>query len=153
MADNLVYAVSLERSRGKVLAFAHNPHLQRRKAEWQWGNDLLTWWPAGSHLNEIFGSRYIVIGSAVGVSDANGIGQPETGTLENRLTAVPGPARFIPTHRGQGLPTSAIATLPTRSASMKNSTYFALTSQSLTDFDWLVVLDSTGYSRGGPSLQ
>jgi hypothetical protein len=72
---------------------------------------------------------------AVGVSDANGIGQPETGTLENRLTAVPGPARFIPTHQGQGLPASAIAALPTRSGSMKNPTYFALTPQSFTDFD------------------
>jgi hypothetical protein len=68
----------------------------------------------------MLGPRYAVIGSAVGESPANGIGQPETGTLENRLTAVPGPARFIPTHQGQGLPTSAIAALPTRSGSMKN---------------------------------
>ena len=99
-----------------------------------------------------FGPRYAVIGSAVGVSDANGIGQPEAGTLEARLTAVPGPARFIPTHKGQGLPASEIAALPTRSGSMKNSTYFALTPQSFTDFDWLAVLDSTAYSRGGPPL-
>lgn len=96
---------------------------------------------------------YAVIGSAVGVSDANGIGQPETGTLEARLTVVPGPARFIPTHKGQGLPTSEIAALLTRSGSMKNSTYFALTPQSFTDFDWLAVLDSTAYDRGAPPLQ
>jgi len=62
------------------------------------------------------------------------------------------PMRFLPTHRGQGLPASAIATLPTRSGSVKNPTYFALTSQSLIDSDWLVVLDSTAYSRGGPPL-
>ncbi len=153
MAENMVYMVSRERGRGKVLAFAHNSHLQRGKAQWQLGTDLQTWWPVGSHLNEMFGPRYAVIGSAVGESLANGIGQPETGTLENRLTAVPGPVRFIPTHRGQGLPTSAIATLPTRSGSMKNTTYFALTPQSFTDFDWLVVLDSTAYSRGGPPLE
>ncbi len=153
MADNLAYMVSRERGRGKVLAFAHNSHLQRGKAQWQLGNDVLTWWPAGSHLNEMFGPCYAVIGSAVGVSDANGIGQPEAGTLEARLTAVPGPARFIPTHKGQGLPTAAIAALPTRSGSMKNPTYFALTPQSFTDFDWLAVLDSTAYSRGGPPLQ
>ena len=152
MADNLAYMVSRERGRGKVLAFAHNSHLKRGKAEWQLGTDLLTWWPAGAHLNEMFGPRYAVIGSAVGVSDANGIGQPEAGTLEARLTAVPGPARFIPTHKGQGLPASEIAALPTRSGSMKNSTYFALTPQSFTDFDWLAVLDSTAYSRGGPQL-
>ena len=119
----------------------------------QLGTDVYRWWPVGSHLNEMFGPRYAVIGSAVGESLANGIGQPETGTLESRLTAVPGPMRFIPTHKGQGLPTPAIAVLPTRSGSMKNPTYFALTLQSFTDFDWLAVLDSTAYSRGGPPLQ
>jgi len=153
MADNLAYMVSRERDRGKVLAFAHNSHLQRGKTQWQLGPDVNTWWPVGSHLNEMFGPRYAVIGSAVGESLANGIGQPEAGTLEARLTAVPGPARFIPTHKGQGLPTSAIAALPTRSGSMKNPTYFALTPQSFTDFDWLVVLDSTAYDLGGPPLQ
>ena len=152
MADNLAYMVSRERGRGKVLAFAHNSHLKRGKAEWQLGPHFLIWWPAGAHLNEMFGPRYAVIGSAVGVSDANGIGQPEAGTLEARLTAAPGPARFIPTHRGQGLPTSAIAALPTRTGSARNPTYFALTPQSVTDFDWLAVLDSTAYSRGGPPL-
>jgi erythromycin esterase len=152
MADNLAYTMARERGRGKVLAFAHNSHLQRGKAEWQLGTDLLTWWPAGGHLNEMFGRRYAVIGTAVGVSDANGIGQPEAGTLEAQLTAGLGPGRFIPTHKGQGLPNSKIAALPTRSGSMKNPTYFALTPQSFTDFDWLAVLDSTAYSRGRPQL-
>src|SRR6266704_3558537 len=73
MADNLAYMVSRERGRGKVLAFAHNSHLQRGKAQWQLGTNLLTWWPVGSHLNEMFGPRYAVIGSAVGESLANGI--------------------------------------------------------------------------------
>jgi erythromycin esterase len=149
MADNLAYIVARERGRGKVLAFAHNSHLQRGKAVWPW----YTFWPAGSHLNEMFGSRYAGIGSAVGVSDANGIGQPEAGTLEARLTAVPGPALFIPTHKGQGLPVSEIGALPTRSGSMKNLSYMVLSSQSFTDFDWLAVLDSTAYNRGGPPLQ
>jgi len=152
MADNLAYIVSRERGRGKVLAFAHNSHLQLGKAQWQLGADLLVWWPAGAQLNETLGPCYSVIGSAVGVSDFNGIGQPEAGTLEARLTAVPGQARFIPTHRGKGLPTSEITSLPTRSGSIRNPTYFALTSQSFTDFDWLAVLDSTAYSRGGPPL-
>jgi erythromycin esterase-like protein len=143
MADNLAYMVSRERGRGKVLAFAHNSHLKRGQAQWQLGPNTLAWWPAGSHLNGMFGTRYAVIGSAVGVSDANGIGQPEAGTLEARLTAVPGPARSIPTHKGEGLPTAEIAALPARSGSTKNPTYFALTPQSFTDFDWLAVLDST----------
>ena len=152
MADNLAYIVSRERSRGKVLAFAHNSHLQRGRAQWQLGPDLLTWWPAGAHLNEIFGAGYAVIGTGVGVSEANGIGRPGDGTLEACLAAVPGPVRFIPTHRGQGLPVAEIAALPPRSRSTKNTTYFPLTPQSLTDFDWLAVLDSTDYSRGGPLL-
>ncbi len=153
MADNLEYIVSRERVRGKVLAYAHNSHLKRGKAEWQLGNDLLMWWPAGSHLSEMLGPPYAVIGTAVGISDKNGIVQPEAGTLEARLTASPGPARFIPTHLGLGLSASEIAALPTRSGSMKNQTYFPLTSQSFTDFDWLAVLDETAYSRGGPPLQ
>jgi erythromycin esterase-like protein len=153
MADNLANIVARERGRGKVLTFAHNSHLKRGQAQWQWGPNALAWWPAGAHLQEMFGPRYAVLGSAVGVSEANGIGQPEAGTLEARLTAVPGPALFIPTHKGQGLPPSAIATLPTRSGSRKNPTYFALTPQSVSDFDWLVVLHSTTYNRGGPPLQ
>lgn len=152
MADNLAYLVSRERGRGKVLAFAHNMHLKCGKAQWQLGPDLLVWWPAGAHLREMFGPRYAVVGSAVGVSDANGIGPPEAGTLEAHLTAAPGPARFIPTHKGQGLPASAVDALPTRSGSTKNPTYFALTPQSCTDFDWLLALDSTTYIRGGPPL-
>lgn len=153
MADNLAYAASRERGRGKVLAFAHNSHLKRGKAEWQLGPYALTWWPAGTQLHEMLGPRYAVIGTAVGVSDANGIGKPEAGTLEARLTAGPGPVRFIPTHKGQGLPAAEIADLSIRSGSMKNPTYFPLTSQSFTDFDWLAVLDKTVYSHGGPPLQ
>lgn len=153
MADTLTYAVSHERGRGKVLAFAHNSHMKRGRAQWQLGTDLHTWWTAGSQLDTMLGPRYAVIGTAVGVSEANGIGRPEPGTLEARLTALPGPARFIATRQGRGLPTAAIADLPVRSGSIKNPTYFALTPQSLADFDWLAVIDSTTYNRGGPSLQ
>jgi len=143
MADNLAYMVSRERARGKVFVFAHNSHLQRGKSQWQLGTDIYTWWSVGSHLNEMFGQRYTVIGSAVGVSDINGIGQPEPGTIEALLTAMSGPARFIATHKGQELLTSTITALPIRSGGVKNPTYFPLTTQSFTDFDWLAVLDST----------
>jgi len=158
MADNLAFIVASERGRGKVLAFAHNGHLQRgRVAVWpSWqkalGTDVFAWWPAGSHLDQMLGPRYAVIGSAVGASEANGISSPEAGTLEARQIALPGPALFIPTHRGQELPASEIAALPARSDSMKNLTYTTLTSQSLTDFDWLMVLDSVTYTRGGQPL-
>lgn len=153
MADIMAYIVARERGRGKVFAFAHNSHLQRGQMQWQLGPDLNIWWPVGAHLDVIFGPRYAVIGTAVGVSEENGIGQPEAGSLEAHLTATPGPVRFIPTHRGQGLPAEEIASLPVRSGSRKNTTYFALTPQSLTDFDWLAVFDSFTYSRGGPPLQ
>jgi erythromycin esterase len=147
MADNLAYVVAREHDKGKVFAFAHNTHLKRGKAEMSLGADVCTWWSAGSVLNEMFGPRYAVIGSAVGVSEANGIGLPEAGTLEARLTAMPGPALFIPTHKGQGLPTSEIAVLPTRLGSIKNSSYIPLTPQNFTDYDWLAVLDSTAFNR------
>lgn len=152
-ADNLAYVVAHERGRGKVLAFAHNSHLKRGKAEWQLGAETVTWWTAGSQLNEIFGDRYVVIGTGIGVSDQNGIREPEAGTLEARLIATPGPIRFVPTHKGERIPASEIATLPIRTGSQKNPTYFPLTLQSFTDFDWLAVLDSAVYNRGGPPLQ
>ena len=149
MADNLAFIVARERGRGKVLAFAHNRHVQRGQARWAAGMDVYTWWPAGSHLDQWFGTRYAVIGTGVGVSEANGIAQPEAGSLEARLTALRSSAVFIPTHKGQGLSASEIAALPIRSGSMKNPTYFALSSESFTDFDYLAVFDSTGYARGG----
>jgi len=154
MADNLAYIVSQERERGKVLVFAHNSHLQRGEAvlkgEWQGEAYSWTWWPVGAHLNAMFGKRYTIIGSAVGESLANGIDQPEPGTLEARLLSQPGAVCFIPTHQGQGL---AISDLPTRSGSMKNPSYAPLTPQSLTNFDWLAVFDSTALSRGVPWLE
>ena len=104
MADILTYIVARERSRGKVLAFAHNRHLQRGKVEWQLGPLLNVWWPAGAHLDEIFGERYAVIGSGLGVSPDNGIEPPEAGTLEALLISLPQPALFIPTYQSQGLP-------------------------------------------------
>jgi hypothetical protein len=98
----------------------------------------------------MFGRRYGVIGSAVGESPAHGIGQPEAGTLEARLTSAPGPGRFIPTHQGQGLRAEEVAALPIRSGSNKNRSYMELPgAQGFTDFDWLAVVDTTAYSREG----
>ncbi|HEY0753517.1 MAG TPA: erythromycin esterase family protein [Ktedonobacteraceae bacterium] len=132
------------------MVFAHNSHLKRVKTQWQWGNETLTWWPVGSHLHEMFGRRYAVIGSDVGSSPANGIGQPEAGTLEARFTSAPGPVRFIPTHQGQGLPAEEITALPMRSGSKKNGSYMEpLGAQSFTDFDWLAVLNTATHNEWG----
>ena len=127
MADNLEYIVSRERCHGRVLAFAHNSRLQRGKAQWQLGPDLLIWWSAGAQLHEIFGPCYADIGTAVSVFEGNGLSQPEAGALEARLTAVPVSGWFIPTNNGQGLSASEITSLPVRSGSMNNMTYFSLT--------------------------
>jgi erythromycin esterase len=159
MADNLVYAIERERGRGKVMAFAHNGHLQRGKSVWPCcgqsygpGQEVFTWWPAGSQLHERLGRAYAVIGSAVGESAANGIARPEAGSLEARLIARDGAGLFIATRKAQGLPAQEIAALPLRSGSMKNLTYTSLIPQSFTDFDYLCVIDTTPYSRGATPL-
>lgn len=159
MADTLAYLAGCERERGKLFVFAHNSHLQQGRitAGPAWtkalGNEDFSWWSAGSLVDETLGERYAVIGSAVGTSEPNGIGEPEPGTLEARLLAAPGPGRFVPTHRGRGLPCEEIARLPVRTDSTKNLSYMTLTPQSFTNFDALAVLDSATYSRGGPPLR
>lgn len=146
MADNLTYALARERGRtasgGRVLAFAHNSHLQRGMAAWQWGPNLLEWWPAGAHVSTMLGQSYSVIGTGVGPSESHGIAPPEPVTLEAHLTAAPGPGRFIPTHQGISLDAALVAAPRTRASDAKNPGYFPLTAKSLTDFDWLAVLDS-----------
>lgn len=153
MGDMLAYTLLRERGRGKVLAFAHNSHVRHGRAEWQLGPHLHTWWAAGSHAREILGTRYAVIGAGLGVSEANEIGQPEPGTLEALLTRSPGQALFIPTHSGHGLPATEIAALPIRSGSALNGSYMPLNAACFGEFDWLVVLPSATYTRGGPPLQ
>ncbi len=97
MADNLEHIVERERGRGKVLVFAAGGHLKRSQAHWHLppGQDVKVWWPAGSQLAQSMGPRYAVIGMALGVSDENGMGEPELGTLEARL-ANAGEALFSP---------------------------------------------------------
>jgi erythromycin esterase-like protein len=158
MADNLGYIVNRERGRGKVFVFAHNAHLQRgERTSWPtWQKALNTesfsWWPAGAYMGRRFGRRYAVIGSGVGASEANGISPPDAGTLEARLAATPGAARFIPTYQGQGLPVAETAALPACFGSTKNLSYIPLTAESFTDFDWLAVFNSVTYNRGGRPL-
>ncbi|MCE9520625.1 MAG: erythromycin esterase family protein [Verrucomicrobia bacterium] len=152
MAANLAYIMQCEWERGKVLVFAHNSHLQRGQAVWPgdkyWGTaDPCEWWPAGSHLAETFGEHYAVIGSSVGVSKENGIGEPEAGTLEARLSARTHPMLFLPTGSGD------FRELPTRSRSTKNPTYVPLNAQVANNFDWIAHLAEITYNRGGPPLE
>lgn len=152
MVDNLQYIVSCERNRGKVLVFAHNSHLKTGKTEWQQGPQLQTWWPAGAHLREIFDKEYVVIGTGLGISEENGIAQPETATLESLLAQSTDAAQFIPTYHGKRLTTSVIESLRSRSGSHMNHSYFPLTQESFTEFDWFCIINSVTYLRGAPSL-
>ena len=152
MADNLSFILERERGRGKVLAFAHNMHLQRGQAHWQIGPMQCRWWPAGAQLAATMGRRFAVIGTAVGTSEENGIGIPEAGTLEASLSTVDGAVRMLPTHFGKNLPDDAMARLPARSASTKNPTYFPLSTESLANFDWLATFAAVTYNRGGRPL-
>jgi erythromycin esterase-like protein len=141
MADNLAYLVERERGRGRVLAFAHNSHLKRGVMHWQLGPHALAWWPAGAQVHHAFGPRYAVIGVGVGTSESQGIAPPEPNTLEALLTAGSGSAKFIPTYRGDVLPPAAVDALPTRGGG-RNPGYFPFTAASLTDFDWLALLNA-----------
>ncbi len=151
MSDNLVFIRDRERNRGKLLAFAHNSHLQRGEATWPgqnyWGtDDDCRWWPAGSHLAGILGPRYAVIGSALGVSRENGIGEPEAGTLEAKLTPLARPTVLLPTRAGD------FRDLPTRAGSVKNPTYVPLDAQAAGNFDWIALVANVTFHRGGSPL-
>lgn len=94
-----------------------------------------------------------MIGSALGTSEENGIGQPEADTLEARLTAAPGPLRLISASGGRSLADAALTGLPTRAASALNPSYKPLTAHAFAEYDWLVILDVASYTRGAPSLR
>jgi erythromycin esterase-like protein len=151
MAENLAYIVEREKGRGKVLVFAHNSHLQRGEAAWPgqkyWGtDDECKWWPAGAHLAGMLGAGYAVIGSAVAVSEENGIGQPEAGTLEAGLSALGKPVVLLPAHGAD------LSKVPTRTGSVKNPTYVPLNAQAAENFDWILFVAETAYNQGGPPL-
>lgn len=154
MADNLARIVARERGRGRVLAFAHNSHLKKDRAEWQshgeGASDSLVWWPAGAHLQATIGARYAVIGSAVGTSEDHGIGQPEPGTLEARLSALAGDACLIPMPPASASAHAEALRLPAREGSSLNRSYFPLSSTSANEFDWLVCFDELSTGRGWP---
>jgi hypothetical protein len=132
-----------------VLIFAHNTHLQRRKVEWQFGEEQVHWEPSGVRLDAEFGPRYVAIATAVGVSAVNGIGEPEAGTLEALLTKAGAPVTLLPTHRGHGIASEALNAIPSRSGSTKNWSYSALSPRHIEDFDWLVMFREVTASRRG----
>jgi erythromycin esterase-like protein len=142
MAGNLRYIVERERGRGRLLAFAHNSHLKRGLMQWQLGPHALKWWPAGAQLTHGAGPRYVVIGVGVGSSESQGLAPPEPGTLEALITAAPEEAKFLPTHRGDDSRSPIPHASPPSRNTGRNPSYFPFTGASLTDFDWLAVLNA-----------
>jgi erythromycin esterase-like protein len=146
MADNLEHILSRERSRGRILVFAHNGHLKRGPMRWRLGDVTHEWWPAGAHVARSIGRRYAVIGTGVGMSEENGIGAPEAGSLEARFTDTV----LVPTATA---PAAGIAALVPRAGSDRNPTYFPWTGECPAEYDWLAFVSTTTYQRGGPPLR
>lgn len=136
MAEQLDYIAG--RTGGKLFVFAHNAHLQRGKSlipeQFGGGGN----WPAGAHLQQRFGNRYAVIGTALGRSGDNGIGEPEPGSIEALLSAA-GASFFFPASQSDRVPIEEIASLPARSLSATNPSYRGLDPQSFSHFDWMLM--------------
>lgn len=131
-AETLEYIVERERPRGRVMAFAHNKHLQKSKASWQLGGKLIEWSPAGAHLAHTLGAGYAAIGMALRSAAGIELKAAEAGTLESMLPV----STLLPTRSV----TRPGTELKTRSAAPGKATYFPLTSTALSDFDGLMTL-------------
>ena len=145
-AEHLVHISGREEKHGKVLVHLHNAHLRRTRTRLPW----YEFWPTGSHLEQLFGARFALIGGALGTSEANFIGVPEAGSLEARLQALQSNC-FIPARRGKGLFEGG--TPPVRTGSTAPFVpYTPLSPQSVADFDMIAFLRSSTYTRGAPPL-
>jgi hypothetical protein len=91
-------------------------------------------------MRKMLANRYSVIGVGAAKAESIGLATPEPGTIEALLTSSTSTAFAIPTFNGDGLPPTALTTLPTRSTT--NPGYFPFSKASLTDFNALIVLNS-----------
>lgn len=147
-AEHLVYVAAREKNRGRVMVFLHSIHLRRTRAKLPW----YEFWPTGAHLDTMLGTRFAVIGGALGTSEDNLVGVPEAGSLEARLLARQADG-FLPTWRGQRLPKGALAALPQRTGSTRpDIPYTPLSPQSAVDVDVIAFLRSVSYTRGAAPL-
>jgi erythromycin esterase len=143
--EHMVYIAERE-GRGKVMLHLHNAHLRRTKTTLSY----YIFWPTGAHLEQLFGTRFAVIGSAVGASEANFIGAPEPGSLEARLLARQSDC-FLPTWRARRLPEGALAALPVRTGAARPYVpYDPLSPQGVADLDGILFLRSVTHTRGAP---
>lgn len=146
-AAHLVCIAEREAERGKVLVHLHSAHQRRTRTKLPW----YEFWPTGAHLEQLFGTRFAVIGGAVGSSEANFVAAPEPGSLEARLLEQQSDC-FILTWRGRRLPERELAALPTRSGAARPYVpYEPLTPQSVADLDGIAFLRSATHTRGAPA--
>ena len=137
MGEHLQYIVRREQLRGgRVLVFAHNSHLQRGMASWQWGPNLIEWQPAGMHATAHLGKAYAIIATVVGTVPEFDVLALEPGTLEAALCATPGPNRAVLTRdiRASGHPFTPRV--------IPNHRFVPLTSHYLADFDAIIAFDT-----------
>lgn len=132
-ADNLEFIVERERPRGRVLAFAHNKHLQKSKASWQLGEQKIEWSPAGAHLAHTMGTAYANLATAIPSAEFIQLPPAEPNSLESLLR----PGTVLPTRSAPAISPDLL----TRGSTKTNPTYFALTSSAMTDFDAIITLD------------
>lgn len=91
MADNLEAIAQ----HGPALVFAHNRHLQREKSTWQLADLALEWWSAGAITSARLGTGYAFLASALGAVRHQGLGDPDPGTVEGVLAALPGERHVV----------------------------------------------------------
>lgn len=146
-AQHLVYIAEREATRGKVAVHLHNAHLRRTRTKLPW----YEFWPTGSHLEQLFGARFALIGGALGISEANLIGAPEAGSLEALLLARQTDC-FLPARRGKGLAQELEAFTQRAGSAHPLVPYTPLSPQSVADFDVIAFLRASAYTRGVPPL-
>ncbi|MFN8536321.1 MAG: erythromycin esterase family protein [Thermomicrobiales bacterium] len=152
MADNLAYTVARERGRGRVLAFAHNQHLQRTQPiEWQLGPQLLTWWPAGA--TSAPSSARATPPSAPASAPPRQRHRPARTRHPRSPAHRPARPRPLPPHPpGPAPPRPRHRRPPHPHRQPQEPRLLPLTPASLTNFDALTFLHTTTYNRGGPPL-
>ncbi|TYB68763.1 erythromycin esterase family protein [Nonomuraea sp. PA05] len=141
MADNLE-AVARH---GPALVFAHNRHLQREISRWRLADLDLEWWSAGAIIAARLGTGYAFLASGLGAVRHQGLGDPDPGTVEGVLAALPG-QRYLVDSR---MLASALegAKLTQRTDTADNYGYFPLDPDQLGATDGIIFVKDVA---GGP---
>lgn len=85
MANSLDALVEGVGGRGRVMAYAHNAHIQLTHSSMQLGPHKIHWETAGSILAKRYGCDYVSIVTSCGSSPARGVQAPPVDTIEDAL--------------------------------------------------------------------